>query len=70
VLQRRLEGLEGEFGTLRDGPLKQANDALKAKGLPEIRLPEKAPVAWQYSADPNAVPAALRNHRKAGKLRK
>ncbi len=69
VLQGRLEGLENQFGTLRDGALKQANDALKAKGMPEIRVPDKAPVAWQYSGDPNAVPA-LRNHRKAGKLRK
>jgi photosystem II stability/assembly factor-like uncharacterized protein len=70
VLQGRLEGLENQFGALRDGELKQANDALKAKGLPEIRVPDKAPVAWQYSGDPNAIPAALRNHRKAGKLRK
>ncbi len=70
VLQGRLEGLENQFGTLRDGALKQVNDALKAKGMPEIRVPDKAPVAWQYSGDPNAIPAALRNHRKAGKVRK
>jgi hypothetical protein len=38
--------------------------------LPEVTVPDKAPVAWQYSGDPNALPAALRNHRKAGKVRK
>ncbi len=70
VLEGRLSSLENQFGTLRDGALKQANDALKTKGMPEIRLPEKAPVAWQYSGNPDAVPAALRNHRKAGKVRK
>jgi photosystem II stability/assembly factor-like uncharacterized protein len=70
VLQGRLEGLENRFGTLRDGALKQANDALKAKDMPQISVPDKAPVAWQYSGDPNAVPAMLRNHRKAGKVRK
>jgi hypothetical protein len=70
VLKGRLEDLETQFGALREGALKQANDALKTKGMPEIRLPEKAPVAWQSSGDPNAIPAALRNHRKAGKLRK
>jgi photosystem II stability/assembly factor-like uncharacterized protein len=70
VLERRLETLEKDFGALRDGTLKQANDALKGKGLPEVTVPDKAPVAWQYSGDPNALPAALRNHRKAGKVRK
>ncbi len=70
VLQRRLERLETQFGGLRDGALKQVNDALEAKGAPKIALPDKAPTAWRYSGNPDTMPAAFRNHRKAGKLRK
>jgi len=70
VLQRRLERLETQFGGLRDGALKQINDALEAKGAPKIALPDKAPTAWRYSGNPDTMPAAFRNHRKAGKLRK
>ncbi|TXH65757.1 MAG: sialidase, partial [Lysobacteraceae bacterium] len=68
VLQRKLERLETDFNTLRDGDVAKANEALKAKGLPEIRLPERAPTAWQYSGQPDALSAHGR--RKAGKLLK
>ena len=68
VLQRKLERLETDFNALRDGDVAKANEALKAKGLPEIRLPERAPTAWQYSGQPDALSAHGR--RKAGKLLK
>nr|MBP6749234.1 hypothetical protein [Xanthomonadaceae bacterium] len=70
VLQRRLEDLETRFGGLRDGALKQVNDGLGTKGMPTIALPDSAPTAWRYSGNPDTMPAAFRNHRKAGKLRK
>ncbi len=67
VLERRLAKLESDFDALRDGPLAEVNAALKAKGLPEIALPEKAPLAWQSSANPERATA---RHRLPGKPRK
>lgn len=67
VLERRLAKLESDFAALRDGPLAEVNAALKAKGLPEIMLPEKAPLAWQSSAHHEAAAA---RHRLPGKPRK
>jgi photosystem II stability/assembly factor-like uncharacterized protein len=57
VLDRELAALEQAFVALRDGDLAKANAALKAKGLPEIALPEHAPVAWRFSGDPDSMPA-------------
>jgi photosystem II stability/assembly factor-like uncharacterized protein len=68
VLERRLAALEGRFDALRQGDLQKANEALKTKGLPEIVLPDRAPMAWQSSAPPNVLDAMGR--RRAGKLRK
>jgi photosystem II stability/assembly factor-like uncharacterized protein len=57
VLQRELEGVTKEFEDLRQKDLAPANAALKAKGLPEIDLPEHAPTAWQFNGDPDTAPA-------------
>ena len=57
VLDRELAALEQAFVALRDGDLAKANAALKAKGLPEIALPDHAPVAWRYSGNPDSRPA-------------
>jgi photosystem II stability/assembly factor-like uncharacterized protein len=68
VLDRQLGALENDFTALRDGDLAKANAALKAKGLPEIAVPDKAPLAWQSSGIPDA--AAAQGRRKAGKPKK
>ena len=57
VLDRELAALEQAFVALRDGDLAKTNAALKAKGLPEIQLPEHAPVAWRFSGNPDSMPA-------------
>ena len=49
------------FLTLHDTDLATANAALKAKGMPEIELPEHAPVAWRYSGDPDTRAAQDRD---------
>jgi hypothetical protein len=61
ALDRELGDVEGEFAKLRDGDLATANAALKAKGLPEIELPEHAPVAWRYSGNPDTRAAQERD---------
>ena len=57
ALERQLGDVEGDFAKLRDGDLAAANAALKAKGMPEIELPEHAPVAWRYNGNPDTRPA-------------
>ncbi|MEQ1513942.1 MAG: hypothetical protein ABL934_14840 [Lysobacteraceae bacterium] len=57
VLGRELAALEQSFVKLRDGDLTKANAALKAKGLPEIALPDHAPLAWRFSGKPDSMPA-------------
>lgn len=57
ALDRELATLEQSFATLRDGDLATTNAALKAKGLPEIVLPEHAPLAWRFSGKPDSMPA-------------
>jgi len=61
ALERELGDVEGEFDRLRQGDLATANAALKAKGMPEIELPEHAPVAWRYSGDPDTRAAQERD---------
>jgi photosystem II stability/assembly factor-like uncharacterized protein len=53
ALDRELADVEKSFEDLRAGDLAKDNAALKAKGLPQIDLPEHAPTAWQFSGDPN-----------------
>jgi photosystem II stability/assembly factor-like uncharacterized protein len=53
VLRRDLDGVGAEFAQLQEKDLAPANAALKAKGLPEIALPEHAPVAWRFSGNPD-----------------
>lgn len=67
VLERRLSALEREFEALRTGDLAGINATLKARGLPEIALPDAAPLAWRSSVPPEAAAA---RHRRAGKPRK
>ena len=57
VLGRELAALEQAFVALRDGDLAKANAALKAKNLPEIALPDHAPLAWRFSGKPDSMPA-------------
>jgi uncharacterized protein with LGFP repeats len=61
ALDRELGDVEGEFAKLQQGDLASANAALKAKGLPEIALPEHAPTAWRYSGDPDTRAAQERD---------
>jgi hypothetical protein len=61
ALERELGDVDGDFAKLRDGDLAAANAALKAKGMPEIALPDHAPTAWQYSGDPDARAAQERD---------
>lgn len=68
VLDRRLKTLETDFAAIRDGDLAKANAALKARGLPEIEVPEKAPLAWQSSGTPDAL--TRQGHRRPGKPKK
>lgn len=57
ALDRELTGIENDFETLRNGELAKANAALKAKDLPEIQLPEHAPLAWRFSGKRDSMPA-------------
>lgn len=57
ALDRELTGIENDFKTLRNGELAKANAALKAKDLPEIQLPEHAPLAWRFSGKRDSMPA-------------
>ena len=57
ALGRELDGVEKEFANLQSGDLQKANGALKAKGMPEIALPEHAPLAWRYNGNPDERPA-------------
>ena len=57
ALERELGDISAEFGRVETNDLAPVNAALKAKGKPEITLPEHAPVAWQFSGDPDAEPA-------------
>ena len=52
ALKRELDDVIAEFEALRSTELKDANAALKGKSLPEIALPEHAPIAWRYSGNP------------------
>jgi photosystem II stability/assembly factor-like uncharacterized protein len=61
ALDRELGDVEGEFAKLQQGDLASANAALKAKGLPEIALPDHAPTAWRYSGDPDTRAAQERD---------
>jgi len=61
ALERELGDVENDFAKLREGNLATANAALKAKGMPEIELPEHAPVAWRYSGDPDTRAAQERD---------
>jgi photosystem II stability/assembly factor-like uncharacterized protein len=61
ALERELGDVEGDFAKLREGDLAAANAALKAKGLPEIALPEHAPTAWRFSGDPDTRAAQERD---------
>ena len=56
ALGRELDDVDKEFTELQSGDLQKANSALKAKNLPEIALPDHAPVAWRYNGDPDARP--------------
>ncbi|GAA4787661.1 VPS10 domain-containing protein [Lysobacter hankyongensis] len=68
VLDRRLKALETDFAAICDNDLAKANAALKARGLPEIQLPEKAPLAWQSSGTPDAL--TQQGRRRPGKPKK
>ncbi len=57
ALQRELDDVVKEFAALQSGDLQKANGALKAKGIPEIALPDHAPIAWRYNADKGTRPA-------------
>ncbi len=56
ALGRELDDVEKEFASLQSGDLEKVNAALKAKGHPEIELPDHAPVAWRYNGDPDQRP--------------
>lgn len=68
VLDRRLKALETDFAAIRDGDLAKANAALKARGLPEIAVPDKAPLAWQSSGTPDTL--TQQGRRRPGKPKK
>ena len=53
ALDRELSDITGEFSRIEANDLPPVNAALKAKGKPEITLPEHAPVAWRYSGNPD-----------------
>jgi len=53
VLKRELDGIGAEFAQLKEKDLGPANAALKARELPEIALPEHAPLAWRFSGNPD-----------------
>jgi hypothetical protein len=50
VLRRELGDVQAEFEAFRKTDMVAVNSELKSRGLPEITLPEKAPVAWDSSA--------------------
>jgi photosystem II stability/assembly factor-like uncharacterized protein len=56
ALRHELDDVRQQFDALQNGDLQKDNAALKAKGMPEIELPEHAPVAWQYNGDPDSRP--------------
>jgi len=49
ALRRELEDVQAEFQAFRKTDVVAVNAELKARGLPEIALPDKAPVAWESS---------------------
>jgi hypothetical protein len=51
ALRRELDDVAAEFESFRAKELRDANAALKAKGLPEIAVPESIPVAWELSGE-------------------
>ena len=53
VLKRELDGIGEQFTQLKEKDLAPANATLKAKGQPEITLPEHAPLAWRFSGSPD-----------------
>ncbi|HEV8693240.1 MAG TPA: hypothetical protein VGQ93_03490, partial [Lysobacter sp.] len=57
ALRHELDDVAKEFADLQSGDLQKTNLALKADGLPEIVLPEHAPVAWRYQGNPDTRPA-------------
>ncbi len=57
TLGRELDDISKQFTALQNGDMQKDNAALKAKGLPEIALPEHAPLAWRYNADKDTRPA-------------
>jgi hypothetical protein len=57
ALRHELDDVVKEFADLQSGDLQKTNAALKAKGMPEIALPDHAPMAWRYNGDPDSRPA-------------
>jgi len=57
ALQHELDDVAKEFADLQSGDLQKTNAALKAKNLPEIALPDHAPVAWRYNGGKDTRPA-------------
>jgi hypothetical protein len=57
ALQHELQDIKDEFTALVGKDLHEVNDQLKAKGKPEITLPEHAPIAWMHSGDDDTRPA-------------
>jgi photosystem II stability/assembly factor-like uncharacterized protein len=57
ALRRELDDVNKQFADLQNGELQKDNAALKAKGMPEIALPDHAPVAWRYNGNPDTRPA-------------
>jgi len=57
ALHRELDDVGKQFADLQNGDLQKTNAALKAKGMPEIALPDHAPVAWRYNANKDTRPA-------------
>jgi len=57
ALGRELDDVSREVADLQSVDLQKANSALKAKNLPEIDLPDHAPVAWRYNIDKQTRPA-------------
>jgi hypothetical protein len=51
ALRRELDDVAAEFEAFRAKDLRDANAALKAKGLPEIAVPENVPIAWELSGE-------------------
>ncbi len=49
ALRRELGDVQAEFEAFKKTDVGPVNAELKARGLPEIALPDKAPVAWESS---------------------